>query len=382
MATGQKIAAALAEHLVRGKRVQSNEASRGGTYMSSEPAAAPTDWEFDEQDFLRKIPFPVTPTNLKGAYAGIAPPEAFDPNMASASELIKNGILWRRPAAVDDPILQEAWRKVFSRKWLAKDRIIPVLASQIGRTHNLRKPPRKASDGSFLTSGWAGAATSFGGPFTGVLGYWNVPTVTAASEPPSGPGTYDFKNGIGWDSASWVGIDGYGTVSTDVLQVGVEQYVDRVTGNPFYVAFYEWFVPPPATTPAYIYQTNITNLPVSPGDEIAAFVQYMGKTAGYVYVANLTTGQHFSMTLSPPKTASFLGNTVEWIMEDPDGGEDSDTALAQFSPVEFHTSCACTASGAINNPQYDDTLNIETVSGQTLTNVTVGNLKVTINFIG
>jgi hypothetical protein len=68
---------------------------------------------FDEEAFLQKLPYPVTPTNLKGAYAGVAPPDDFDPNTASPSELIKNGILWRRPTAADPPALREAWHRVF-----------------------------------------------------------------------------------------------------------------------------------------------------------------------------------------------------------------------------------------------------------------------------
>jgi hypothetical protein len=51
----------------------------------------------------------------------------FDPNTASASELLKNGIPRRCPSADDDPGLVAAWKSVFSRKWLAKDRIAPRL---------------------------------------------------------------------------------------------------------------------------------------------------------------------------------------------------------------------------------------------------------------
>ena len=110
-------------------------------------------------------------------------------------------------------------------------------------------------------------------------------------------------------------------------------------------------------------------------------VQYVGKTAGSIYLGNITTGKHFAITLAPPPGATFSGNTVEWIMEDPDGGEDDGTALAKFTPVTFTSALACTAAGGTNNPQNCATCNIETVSGTVLTNVTLGSDTATIDFL-
>ena len=44
-----------------------------------------------------------------------AAPDDFDANMASATELIKQGLYWRRPKPTDDPAIVNAWDKVFSR---------------------------------------------------------------------------------------------------------------------------------------------------------------------------------------------------------------------------------------------------------------------------
>ncbi|HEY6347446.1 MAG TPA: G1 family glutamic endopeptidase [Bryobacteraceae bacterium] len=344
--------------------------------MSSTPTSGAPGWEFDEQAFLQKLPYRVTPTNLKGVYAGVAPPDDFDPNTASPSELIKNGILWRRPTDADSPALRAAWQKVFSRKWLAKDRIVPVLEPQVGKRHILRKPLKKVTDTNYLSGAWAGGFTSSGGPYSGIVAYWDVPTVSKASEPASSVGPYPY------DSSSWIGIDGAGftVVSDDVLQAGVQQYVDSL-GNAHYVAWYEWYGPvgPP---PAYVDQVNITSVPVSPGNQIYVSVQYVGKTAGSIYLGNITTGLHFSITLAPPSGATFSGNTVEWIMEDPDGGEDYGTSLAKFTPVVFTSAVACTAAGGTNNPSSDNTCNIETTGGKVLTKVALGNDTVTIDFIG
>jgi hypothetical protein len=256
------------------------------------------------------------------------------------------------------------------------------LEPQVGRKHFLRQKPKKLSEANYVNGAWAGAATASGGPYSGVIGYWYVPTVSKASEPQSSAPSYDSGHGIAYDSSSWVGIDGFDVTvaSNDVLQAGVEQYVDT-SGKAHYVAWYEWYGPvgPP---PAYVDQTNITNLPVSPGNEIYVSVQYVSKTAGSIYIANVTTGQHFSLTLAPPPGATFSGNTVEWIVEDPDGGEGTNTALAKFSQVQFTNAIACTAAGGTNNPENDDTCNIETNGGKILTKVILGSNTVTVDFIG
>jgi hypothetical protein len=353
--------------------------------MASTPTRGSAEWKFDEEAFLKKIPHPVTPTNLKGVYVGAAPPDGFDANKASSAELVKNGILWRRPKASDPPAVRAAWDKVFSRKWLPEDRIVPVLEPQVGRTHVLRKPGKKVNTGNYLFYGWSGAATASGGPYVQIMANWRVPAVTKAPEPASSEGSHDFEHGIAYDSASWIGIDGYQPDptmgSTDILQAGVEQYVD-VSGQAHYVAWYEWFVPY-ATAPPYVFQTNISNLLISPGDEIDVSVSYTGSSVGTIYISNATTKKYIpGITLAPPPGATFIGDTVEWIMEDPDGGEESGNALAKFTPVEFTSAIACTAAGEFNNPEFDDMMNIETLDGTTLTQVTLGDNTVTVNFIG
>ena len=62
-------------------------------------------------------------------------------------------------------------------------------------------------------------------------GSWTVPSVSKPTEPPGSDG--------GWDSSSWVGLDG-SSGSDDVLQAGIEQRVDG-SGNASYYAWFEWF---------------------------------------------------------------------------------------------------------------------------------------------
>jgi len=339
----------------------------------SGPATAPSKSFFDEQAFRAKLPYTLTATNVRGAYASPAPRDDFDPNKVSVSELVKAGLLWRRPAANDDPALQKAWQKIFSRKWLAKDRIVPELHPQLHRTHVLKKPLTKVTDTNFVNSAWSGAGIR-GGSWDGIIGFWCIPFVSEPSEPQGLIG--------GWTSSSWIGIDGFdiGIVSNDVLQAGIEQAVDQF-GNASYVAWFEWFAPQQAGSPPYIFQTNITNFPVSPGEEVYCSVQYVNnKTAGYIYFANESTGQHFSITLAPPPGATFAGDSIEWIMEAPDGGEPV-TALPKFTPVAFTSAIGC-GTGPLGNPQNGDTANIQDPAGKILTSVTVGNFAATIDFIG
>ena len=341
----------------------------------SSPVPTRPGFILDEQAFRAKLAYPLLNTNLQGAFASPAPPDTFDPNTASAAELVKQGLLWRRPTATDAPALQNAWKRVFSRKWLAKDRIVPQLETQTGRTHNLREPLTQVKDQNFINGAWAGAGTRGGGTWTGIIGYWIIPTVSKPSEPQGLEG--------GWNSSSWLGIDGFdiGIVSNDVLQAGIEQKVSA-SGQASYVAWFEWFAPQQAGSPGYIFQTNINNFPVSPGQQVYCSVQYVNSnTAGSIYFANEATGQHFSITLAPPPGATFKGNSIEWIMEAPDGGE-PESSLPKFTPVTFTSAIGCNASGGTGNPQTGDTANVENSSGKVLTSVTTGSDTVTINFIG
>jgi hypothetical protein len=53
--------------------------------------------------------------------------------------------------------------------------------------------------------------------------------------------------------------------------------------------------------PAYVFQTNISNFSVSPGDTVHCSVQYINGVAGQINFANQTTGQTTTVTLVPPR---------------------------------------------------------------------------------
>jgi len=89
--------------------------------------------------------------------------------------------------------------------------------------------------------------------------------------------------------------------------------------------------------------------------------------------------------VAPPPGATFDGNSVEWIMEAPDGGLPI-SALPSFTPVQFTAALGCGADGVtVGNPQNGDNWNIVDNSQNppvTLTATTLGNTAVTVTFTG
>ncbi len=198
-------------------------------------------------------------------------------------------------------------------------------------------------------------------------GTWTVPAV---SQPDLVSGS-----GGGWDSSSWVGIDGSG--SNDVLQAGIEQKYDD---GAQYTAWYEWFAPSVAGSPDYVNQTNIDNFPVSAGDTILCNCAYINsQTMGSIFIANLTNGSFLSIVLDPPPGAAFLGNSIEWIMETPtiDGQY---TALPAFTEITFTAATGLNLKGLDANPLNGSIATI-VKNDVALTVTALGNNTVTIDYL-
>ncbi len=255
--------------------------------------------------------------------------------------------------------------RIMAASWPADARIVPHLVPQIGVTHVLA-PRKQLVDTSYTSNNWAGSTIP--GTWTDVVGIWRVPTVSIPETPAGTDG--------GWDSSSWVGIDGtYG--SNDVLQAGLQQSVAG-DGSTTYVAWYEWFAPKVDGSPGYIYQTNIDNIEIQPGDEVFAGLHYRnGK--GLVMFGNVERGHYFSIEIDPPPGASMSGNSVEWIMEAPNTGEPG-TSLPRFTPVTFTAATAtpATAGAPSGDPATGDTTNIWAF-GRALTDVALATDSLTIS---
>jgi Peptidase A4 family len=324
-----------------------------------------------EEEFRRNIPYPLISTNIAGAFTSPPPPDNLDLEHASPETLIAHGQLWCVPQPGETGDSSARRRSILAKANRARIKyIVPELAPQPGKTHLFGRLYR--ADAALTNPIWAGAALK--GSWIANRGVWIIPTVSKPIDPPGNEG--------GWNSSSWVGIDGfYG--SNDVLQAGIQQRVDS-TGQTSYVAWYEWFAPAQSNSPQYIWQTNIPKFAVSPGHQVHCFVQYVFQLkpiykpiAGYLYFKNDTTSQAFSITLMPPPGATFGGNCIEWIMEVPDFGYPN-AALPSFTPVTFTSAWGTGQTGVVGDPQNGDSLNI--VSNRTLTSVILGQEKVTISY--
>jgi len=352
------------------------------------------------------LPFELRPTNIEGVYSFVPPPKGFDHRTASNATLIKHGILVPRPDPVKNPALFELWRKVLEEIWTEENFTVPVLAPQVGITHNLKDT--RHTDGPPIGGvSWSGCALV--GSWSGVMGVWAIPEVSQPSTPQA-------PNG-GWNSSSWVGLDGCfglipGTTSTDVLQAGVEQRVDAA-GNAHYDAWIEWYVPAPTNLPPstpvdmqgyplawvgphgqykYVHQANINSFPVKAGEEVSVVVQYVKHKGdeignplppkapysfGAISFVNLTRHKSHRFYLKPPPGAAFAGESAEWVMELPDGGAGT---LPKFTSVTFETAGACNAQNTPSDLSKGDLFYLESAL-QPLTAASIGEASVTITYL-
>ncbi len=172
--------------------------------------------------------------------------------------------------------------------------------------------------GSGKAANWAGyvAAPDLLAPVkhsvTDVQGSWRVPTVSSS-------GTLDSS------SAIWVGIDG--DLNKTVEQIGTEQ--DWSSGAPVYFAWFEMY-------PARAFL--ITDVPIQPGDEISAEVQFVAKNLFVLSISNLTQNTGFSIT----KKRAAQRTSAEWIVEAPFFRRI--LSLADFETVTF-SGCSTTIEG-------------------------------------
>jgi hypothetical protein len=350
---------------------------------------------FDEAAFCRALPFDVRPTDIPGAFDVPPPPPGFDPRTATAEELRRAGMRWRRSVANRNPIARALWERATART-----------DAPVGKTVTPYRPPphpmiparrrrRLPNESQF---NWAGSVVATG-RWTAVSGCWVVPTLSAGSQPAA---TITYSNGetfTGWWLSTWLGLDGYiPNNSNDVLQIGIMQQIDE--GNHAYAwAWYEWWLEnPPEGSPTYVNSQLITGFNVNPTDTILAIVSYVGSMAGQVTLFNLSqwardnyvlgTDNYFNRVLAPPPTADFNGSSAEWIAEDPGGGEPAYT-LSNFTPINFTGGLACNCPSDLSsmdwaNPSSGIPQEIESAGSPptTLTSTTVGEGTVTIKYVG
>jgi hypothetical protein len=184
-------------------------------------------------------------------------------------------------------------------------------------------------------------------PWSTAVGTWQVPTV---SEPLQSSGAVTSDVALltnGWESVTWVGIDGDGASTTstgDVLQAGTQQaLVDDDLTNPKYSTWFEWFP---------LDSQSIDNLPAEAGDVFFCSINHAG-SSGFIVLSNVTRGLMFTVTLTAPPGANFEGGSAEWITETPTVihliGDNELTNLPDFTPTTFTGATATDANGTAAN---------------------------------
>jgi Peptidase A4 family len=285
----------------------------------------------------------LVPTNLDGAYGIELPPKGFNPLKARPDELLRYGF----PLCPDEkqsPKGAQIWRRALSRQ-------LTHVAPQLRQRPELRRGP---SGTAGLNSGpWSGGVLLAGGPFETIFGQWTVPSVM-----PGATGDGD------WWSVAWIGIDGWN--SPDVLQAGTGQHASRKNGTVTteYFAWYEWF---PNSW------TEITNLPVHPGDAISVIVRYLGivngKPQGSAAITNITTGVSTTVTFFAPTGTALQGNCAEWIMERPTFSNVL-ANLPEYGHITFSDCVACSAT-TTSHGSTAQPVTMTDATGQTLSSATL-----------
>jgi len=230
----------------------------------------------------------------------------FDVTSASDAQLARLGYPMRPDQRIH-PYAYTIWRKLVTTPgaYVAAGGIVnPEVRGPASRStaHATRRGVMASTSFTTVTSSnWSGDVVN-GQPaaFDDILGAWTVPSVST-----------DGNVGASY-SSTWVGIDGWS--NNDVVQDGTEQ--DAIDfgyfGGQFsvYYAWYEFFPNP---------QIAMTNLSVSPGDQILAesFTGYdsTGTLNGYYWLYDYTSNQGAFTNATIPASASFAGASAEWIEE-------------------------------------------------------------------
>ncbi len=336
----------------------------------------PTASFFDEEKLRRSLPFEVRPTATPGVFETPPPGPGFDPRNATAEELLRAGMPWRRSVIHRNPVTRALWDRLTARRYTRVDETgapppAPAQPERRGRRH-----PNEG--GGYNT--WAGPVDE-SHTYTGVVGTWVVPHVSVPSGLAAGT--------LGWRMSSWVGIDGVVPAgSNNCIQTGVAQQIDPDGTIKAPQAWYEWWLAnPPNNAPPYVAVTYIPHFHVSPGDTLSAFVAYAGGATGLVSLFNETKNEYFSKILAPPPGVNMPGSSAEWIVEVPGGGLPY-WQLPAFTPVTFTGAITCNCDN-LSDPLFADPTSgyvVEIPTSSTnntnLTSTTTGPNTTTIKFIG
>jgi hypothetical protein len=225
------------------------------------------------------------------------PPSGFDPLSAAPAELEHYGFPPRRSERRALELYRRIWRRL-------KDKYQYVEPTQ-GHHRNGLVASREPTFGPNNVN-WSGGVVlaPASQSFCGIQAEWVVPNV------------YPPLQTQGYWLGSWIGLDGYtGAGANVVLQAGVGQDVYYQSGS-LHRDIYPWYEWYPDN------RVKIRGLPVTPGDLVVVVISTtmppgQGSTNATVYFGNLTNGASMSVPVSAPIGVQLVGNSAEWIVEQP-----------------------------------------------------------------
>jgi hypothetical protein len=263
------------------------------------------------------------------------PPAGFDPLAAAPAELEHYGFPPRR----GDRRSLERYRRVWGRIKNKYQYIEPTFEIDGNRPPRSRKPTF-SQDNLNWSGGIVLAPTDQS--FCGVSSEWVVPNI------------YPPLESQGYWIGSWIGLDGYtGAGANVLLQAGVGQEV-YYDGNTLHYDINVWWEWIPGN------QVPIAGVPVSPGDLVTVIIwtHGQGSNTAAVYFTNTTSGLSTSVAVSAPPETQLVGNSAEWIVEEPLAYPGLDT-LPDYGEVFFSDCEAYTsAGGVVPGPGTGTTVNI------------------------
>jgi len=195
-----------------------------------------------------------------------------------------------------------------------------------------------------------------GDSFQDVDATWTVPNPLPAQE---ADGTY--KDGK-YKCAAWVGIDGSGG-SHDVLQCGTAQVVEAVDGqkkDPNVYFWYEWYP---------THEIRVKNFDVNVGDLVYCWIEAESSTEGKATCYNVSTGNATRVAFDAPNGTELVGNSAEWIMEDPSHSHKR-YPMPNFGTITF-TDCYAETKNYAEKDLEDANVEVMVQSGVTICVATV-----------
>ena len=275
------------------------------------------------------------------------PPADFDPLSASAKQLAEYGMP-ARPSPSADPQLFLFWAKMLSPPFRYLTPQFPKRPTQdatvlmdvwVGPGQRVARPSSQFSGYGHRESShnWSGAYITPQRPkrFVSMVGSWVVPSPAIPNVIPENATRQSV-----FRSSAWIGFDGHRRLPQASLpQIGTNHEVSVANGVTKIEtgAWWQWWKrnPDPVSDPENA-PVPITNLAVSAGDEMMAWMSVIVPNDVRFHIKNQTTGDFCTFIVIAPGAIDPIGSTAEWILERPtDIGALHPDPMPHCDDVEF-----------------------------------------------